>query len=156
ETPGLSRAGSLILSGSLSLPHHPVAPRALCPIQRLVRGADHQGRPDQRVVALRGTDAHRDGQRLLRVPGRANPRSDLPSLGPVSSAHGYFIVLDVLAQFFEVRPGLFERSIGKNHAKFLAAVAIRLAAPLDPGEARRRQPENLVSDVVTVGVVELL
>src|SRR5205814_705811 len=50
------------------LTHHPVPPCALGATKGFVRGAYHQGRPDERIVALGCADAHGHRQRLFRSP----------------------------------------------------------------------------------------
>ena len=50
------------------LTHHPVPPCALGAVKGFVRGAYHQRRPDERIVALGCADAHGHRQRLFRSP----------------------------------------------------------------------------------------
>ena len=64
--------------------------------------------------------------------------------------------LDSLAHHFKVGQTFFKRLAGEHQGEFLTAIAVSLASAPDLAQLSGNQAQHLITDIVTMGVVEFL
>jgi hypothetical protein len=74
----------------------------------------------------------------------------------VAGAQRHPVGLDILAHRFQVRDRILRVLSGEQHGELLAAVAKGFAATAHAGNVRRHHLQDLVAEVVPVGIVEFL
>src|SRR5436190_13888281 len=123
------------------------------PIQGLIGGLHHLFGRRVPMIALGDADADGDHDRLTTLATLVGPGLE-PR--PEPAPHGEPAGFDRLAQLLEVGHAFVLALAGVDEREFLAAVPIRGAAARCLREARRDEPEDVVSRIVPVGVVEAL
>src|SRR5262249_17643462 len=122
-------------------------------IQGFISRLHHLFRRRVPMIALGDADADRDHNCLAALARLFGLGLDA---GPEPPPHREPARFQGVAQLLEVGQALVLALAGEDEREFLAAVAIRRAAPRRLGQPRRDEPEDVVSGVVTIGIVESL
>src|SRR5581483_10673767 len=138
---------------------HAIAACLLGGIQRLVGGANDILGFLKSDVRLRRSNADRDRHLLRGLPPPLRPL--LATLRPAATAavrpaYRKFCLLDCPPQCIQVRQRFFHCLTGKDNCELLASAAVGPTSTSDARQPARHHAQHLVTNVMTIGVVELL
>ena len=135
--------------------HDTISPRALGTVERLVGAFQHLVR---RALLEAFGHANADRHRDHRGAGTGAPLATLLIVlgATVLIAQVHLVAGNRLTDFLQVRQAFFERTRREHQSKLFPAITIGTAAATNFRQLAGHQAQDLVTDVVAVGVVEFL